>query len=418
MGEHKAVKYESPKPTRREFLKQAAAAFAAPYVITSTALGAEGRPPASERITMGGIGMGGRGQGDLRAFLGHEEVQFLAVCDVREGGQKGAKGHVDKRYGNQDCATYTDFRELCGRDDIDAVLVATPDHWHALATIEAMRNGKDVFCEKPLSLTIKEGRAMVDTARNYGRVFSSGSQRVLGDYGKLAREVQRGEFGQVHRVHVNIGGPSRPCTLPAEPVPEGMDWDLWLGPAPWAPYHPHRCGGAYGLGGKGWRTWCDYSGGMMTDWGGHKFGGAMFAMGLDETGPVEITPPDGKDVKLLTYRFECGVLMYHGGGKNIDFKTAEGNVPGLTWQPPEHLLQRDYRGRGGLPGDFLHCVRTREKPFRDVEYAHRVATVCHLGNIAYELKRPLNWDPLKEEFIDDDEANRMTWRPMREPWRI
>jgi hypothetical protein len=217
---------------------------------------------------------------------------------------------------------------------------------------------------------------------------------------------------------VNVGGPPRHCNLPGEPVPDDIDWDLWLGPAPWAPYHPYRCGRAYGLGGRGFRTWYDYSGGMMTDWGGHKFGAAMFALGLDETGPVEIIPPDGEEVKLLTYRFECGLLMYHGGGGNVRMEPAEGNVPGLTWEPPTHLLERDYRGKGGLPGDFLYCVKTREKPFRDVEYAHRVATVCHLGNIAYELKRPLNWDPVKEEFPGDDEANRMTWRPMREPWRI
>ncbi|MHC4405465.1 MAG: Gfo/Idh/MocA family protein [Planctomycetota bacterium] len=413
--------------SRRKLLRRAgraagslaAAVVGAPYVITSTALGGEGRPPASDRITMGAIGVGGRGRGDMRAFLGFGEVQLVAVCDVRQGSREGAKGTVDKHYGNSDCAAYNDFRDLLARDDVDAVLIGTPDHWHAINAVEACRQGKDVFCEKPLSLTIREGRAMVEAARRYGRVFSSGSQRVLGDYGNLARQVQRGELGQVREVHVNVGGPPRRCDLPSEPVPDGMDWDLWLGPAPWAPYHPSRCGGAYGLGGKGWRTWHDYSGGMMTDWGGHKFGGAMFALGLDHTGPVEIIPPDGERHELLTYRFECGVLMYHSPGKgNIDFTAADGDVPGLTWQPPKKLLQRDYKGRGGLPGDFLHCVRTREKPFRDVELAHRVATVCHLGNIAYQLQRPLRWDPVREEFLNDDAANRMTWRPMREPWRI
>jgi len=405
--------------TRRRFLKTAAATASVPYVITSTALGAEDRPPASERIVMAGIGMGGRGRGDLGAFLGQKEVQVVAVCDVRKGAQNAAKNMVDGKYGNKDCVACTDFREVVGRDDIDAIVTAAPDHWHALISIAAMKNGMDVFCEKPLSLTIKEGRAMVQTARRYGRIFSCGSQRVLGDYGGLARKCQNGEFGQVHECFVNVGGPSRHCNLPGQPVPDDIDWDLWLGPAPWAPYHPYRCSAAYGLGGRGFRTWYDYSGGMMTDWGGHNFGGAMFALGLDHTGPVEIIPPDGKDVKLLTYRFECGVLMYRGGGRGaISFKAAEGNVPGLTWKPPKELLQRDYRGRGGLPGDFLYCVRTREKPFRDVEYAHRVATVCHLGNIAYELKRPLKWDPVKEQFVGDEQAQRMTWRPMREPWRL
>ena len=280
-----------------------------------------------------------------------------------------------------------------------------------------MKNGKDVFCEKPLSLTIKEGRAMVDVARRYGRVFSCGSQRVLGDYGRLARQVQKGELGQIHKCYADPGGPPRPCNLPGQPIPDDIDWEMWLGPAPWAPYNSFRCGRAYGLGGKGFRTWYDYSGGMMTDWGGHKFGGAMFALGLDETGPVEIIPPDGKDQKWLMYKFTCGIEMYVGGG-GPRYEAAKGNVPGLTWKPPEHLLDRDYRGTGGLPGDFVHCMKTREKPFRDVGYAHRVATVCHLGNIGYELKRPLKWDPVKEEFPGDDEANRMTWRPMREPWRL
>jgi hypothetical protein len=269
---------------------------------------------------------------------------------------------------------------------------------------------------------------MVDAARRYGRVFSCGSQSVH-KHSKIARPVQKGELGQIHRAYVNCGGPSRPCGLPGRPVPEGMEWDLWLGPAPWAPYHPFRCGRAHGLKGEGWRTWYDYSGGMMTDFGAHHFGAAMFALGLDHTGPVEILPPKHSPLRKLTYRFACGLEMCHGSGPGSGdgvarYEVAEGNVPGLTWQPPTHLLKRDYRGgldnrgRVSLPGDFLHCVRTREKPFRDVEYAHRVATVCHLGNIAYLLNRPLKWDPDKEEFVGDDEANRHTWRSMRGPWRI
>ncbi|NQT38409.1 MAG: Gfo/Idh/MocA family oxidoreductase [Planctomycetes bacterium] len=401
--------------TRRHFLKTAAVVAGAPYVITSAALGNQDQPAASERITMAGIGMGGRGRGDMNGFMGHKEVQFIAVCDVKKAHREGAKVQVDKRYGNSDCDTYVDFRDVVARDDIDAVLIGTPDHWHALIGVAACKSGKDVFCEKPLSLTIKEGRAMVQAARRYGRVFSSGSQRVLGDYGNEARKVQSGEKGQIHEVFCDPGGPPLPCNLPGGPAPDDVDWDMWLGPAPWAPYNAYRCGGAYGLGGKGFRTWYDYSGGMMTDWGGHKFGGAMFALGLDHTGPTEIIPPDGKDVQHLTYKFECGIVMYRTGG-GPSYKAAEGNVPGLTWQPPTELLERGYQGNGGLPGDFLHCVKTRDKPFRDVEYGHRVATVCHLGNIAYELKRPLKWDPVKEEFPGDEEANRMTWRPMREPW--
>jgi hypothetical protein len=403
--------------TRRDFLKTAAAAVAAPYVLTSTALGAAGRLPASERIVMGAIGVGGQGTGDMNAFLGSPEVQMVAVCDVFEDRRQRAKGIVDKRYGSADCTAYNDFRELVTRDDIDAVCIGTPDHWHAIPTIWACRHGKDVYCEKPLSLTIKEGRAMVEAARRYGQVVSGGSQRVLGDYGGLARAVRGGAAGEVKEVYVEVGGPSRPCNLPAEPVPPGLDWEMWLGPAPWVPYHRDRCSAAYG-GGTGFRAWRDYSGGMMTDWGGHKFGGTLFALGLEATGPVEIIPPDGKDHQYLTYVFANGIRMYHAPGTkfNITFKGTLGQVPGR--QPERAVSMPGYKGKGGIHGDFLHCVRTRELPFQDVEVAHRTATVCHLGNIAYWLGRPLKWDPVKELFVGDAEANRWLDRPKREPWRI
>ncbi|MCD6304311.1 MAG: Gfo/Idh/MocA family oxidoreductase [Planctomycetes bacterium] len=403
--------------SRRDFMKAAAAVVAAPYVITSEALGAPGRPPASERIVMGAVGVGGRGRNDLHSFLGFGEVQAVAVCDVQKKHLDAAKAEVDRKYGNKDCATYGDFRELLDRGDIDALLCATPDHWHALVTIAAMKRGIDVFCEKPLSLTIRQGRAMVNTARRYGCVFSCGSQRVMGDYGKQAQYVASGAIGRIQEVWVNVGGPSRPCNLPGMPVPDDVDWDMWLGPAPWAPYHPYRCAGAYGLGGKGWRTWRDYSGGMMTDWGGHKFGGAMYACQLDTTGPIEVIPPDGKEHELLTYVFANGIRMYHGGKGNITYKGTKGISTGPGRQTRPDPLRR-YHGTGGIGGDFLYCVRHRVRPFRDVEYAHRVATVCHLGNIAYRLKRPLRWDPDKEVFIGDEEANRLLDRPMREPWRL
>jgi len=407
--------------TRREFLRTAAAAVAAPYVLTSTALGAAGRLPASERIVMGTIGVGGRGTDDMNGFLRSPEVQMVAVCDVFEGRRQRAKGTVDKRYGSADCTAYNDFRDLVTRPDIDAVCIGTPDHWHAIPTIWACRHGKDVYCEKPLSLTVREGRAMVEAARRYARVVSGGSQRVLEDYGGLARAVRGGAAGEVKEVYVEVGGPSRLCNLPAEPVPPGLDWEMWLGQAPWAPYNRDRCSGAYG-GGTGFRAWRDYSGGMMTDWGGHKFGGALFALDLQTTGPVEIIPPDGKDYQYLTYVFANGIRMYHAPGPdgrgsiNITFKGTLGQVPGR--QAERAVSMPGYKGKGGIYGDFLHCVRTRERPFRDVELSHRTATVCHLGNIAYWLGRRLRWDPVKELFVGDDEANRWLDRPKREPWRI
>ncbi len=414
------------KLTRRGFLKRTAAggavaAIGLPMVIPGSALGLNGATAPSNRITMGVVGVGGRGAGDMKTFMGFSEVRVVAVCDVFQGRRQQAKAIVDTHYGDSGCAAALDYREVTRRDDVDTVLVGTPDHWHAIPTIDACRHGKDVFCEKPLTLTIREGREMVNAARAYGRVVSGGSQRVIGDYGRLSRYIHNGSLGEVQEVWVNIGGPSRPCDLPGEAVPPGLDWDRWLGPAPWAPYHPHRCSRAYGLDGKGWRTWRDYSGGMMTDWGGHKFGGALHALGLDHTGPVEVVPPDGKDHPDLTYVFANGVRIYHSGrhGGHQTYRGTLGMAPGPNQPPPApNKPMRGYHGAGGLGGDFVHCVRTRERPFRDVEYAHRTATVCHLGNIAYRLKRTLKWDPDREVFVGDEEANRLLDRPHREPYRL
>ena len=406
--------------SRRDFLRRSAVAAAAaiglPNIITSSALGAGDRPAAGNRLVMAGIGMGGRGSQDLSEFMGFPEIQVVAVCDVQKNHLEGCANNVNRRYGNQDCKQYKDYREILARDDIDLILCGTPDHWHAQIIIDACKSGKDVMCEKPLTLTIAEGRKIVNAARRYGRVATSGSQRVLEDYGRLACAARSGRFGKIIAAHADPGGPPRPCYLPGEPVPDNIDWDMWLGPAPWAPYNGKRCSAAYGLGGKGFRTWSDYSGGMMTDWGGHKFGGVLHGLGLDHTGPVEIIPPDGKDIKFLTYVFANGVKLYVGGG--MKYIGTEGQVkplrelrvpPGLRWYSG---------GARTLVGDFLHCVRTRETPFQDVEYGHRTATVCHLGNICYNLNRRLKWDPDKEDFVGDSEASRMVDRPRRGPWQI
>ncbi len=404
--------------SRRRFLKWSAIAAAAaptvasPLFVPGAALGAEGRPAPSNRIVMGGIGMGGRGTGVLGSFASFPEVQVAAVCDVIARHRENAKEQYDRKYGNNACAAYNDFRDLLARNDIDAVMIATPDHWHAVIAIEACRSGKDVFCEKPESLTVREGRAMVEVARRYNRVFSGGSQRVWEDYNWFHRMVRGGAIGQLQEIWVSVGGPSSICTLPEEPVPPGVDWNMWLGPAPWAPFNRGRLN---------YRAWRDYSGGGMTDWGAHGFGGALFAAGLHETGPAEIIPPDGKDVPLLTYVFADGVRMHHGGSKAgiHTFKGSEGTIcEDDKHKPAPSIVIPNYRGRGGINGDFIECVRTRQRPFRDIERAHRTVTVCHLGNIAYWLGRRIKWDPVKEEVIGDEEANRWLSRPMRAPWHL
>lgn len=399
---------------RREALRTGlAASAAAPLILSKHAHGAG----PNDKIVMGAIGVGGRGRSDLRELLKFPEVEVVAVCDVVGRHAELAKKDVDGKYGNTACAVYGDFREITHRDDIDAVLIATPDHWHAVISIDAMLHGKDVFCEKPESLTIEEGKRMVATARRYGRVFSGGSQRVWGDYNWFHRMVRGGAIGDVREVWVDVGGPSGPCYLPPEEKPEDVDWNMWLGPAPYRPYHQSLVRG-------GFRPYRDYSGGGTTDWGCHGFGGALFACGLHESGPVQVLPPDGQDRPYGTVVWNNGVRMYHGRGTGgiLSFSGTEGHIDGnsrrdKSIQTPDIYIP-NYNGRGGIFGDFLHCVKSRQKPFRDIERAHRTATVCHLLNISYWLNRPLTWDAELQEITGDAEAARWMDRPKRDGWSV
>ncbi len=392
--------------TRRNFLKTAAA-VSLPALVPCRAFG------ANDRITMGCIGTGGRGTGDMRGFMNFDELRVLAVCDVVGKHCNRAKQYVDKKYGNANCAAYVDFRKIMERDDIDTVMIGTPDHWHAPLGITAMRCGKDVFSEKPETLTIGEGRKMVETARRLGRIFSGGSQRVWGDCHQLHKIVRGGVIGEVTEAWVDCWGPSGPCGLEPVPTPDDVNWDLWLGPAPVRPYHPKLIKG-------GFRPYRDYSGGGMTDWGAHNFGGALFSLNLHHEGPVKIIPPGAEDNKYLTFVFKNGVQVHHKGADGR--MTFTGTAGTYSWNdmrkrkidPPDIYIP-NYKGRGIL-GDFLACVRSRELPFRDIEVAHRTVSVCHLGNICYWLNRTLKWDPDTEDFIGDPEASRWVDRSKREPW--
>ena len=401
--------------TRRRFLKTlAAAGAAAPWVVPDTVIGAGDRPAPSNRIATGCIGMGGRGSGDMRGFLGHKEVQVNSVCDVVAEKRYAAKRVVDQRYGDTGCDAVNDFRDITRRDDVDAIMIATPDHWHAIIGMDAMRHGKDVFSEKPETLDVREGRVLTQTARRLGRVYSGGSQRVWGDCNWLHRWTRSGAVGDIKEIYVSCGGPSRLCYLPAQDVPAGLDWDLWLGPAPWAPFNRGRLN---------FRPWRAYSGGGMTDWGAHNFGGAVFAANLQDTGPVEVHPPDGKDYKYLTYIYAGGIRMYHAPGDVAQGRMKiVGTKRTIAWnqrdeRPPDYYIP-NYKGHGGIQGDFVHCVKTRERPFRDIELAHRTVTVCHLGNIAYWVGRGFKWNPETEEVVGDPQIARWLDRPKRAPWRM
>ncbi|MDQ3815550.1 MAG: Gfo/Idh/MocA family oxidoreductase [Armatimonadota bacterium] len=408
--------------TRRQFLHSAAATLAAPYLITSSALGQNGQAPANDRIGIGFIGLGGMGGGHFNGYLGHGRTRIVAVCDVNAATREQYRQRAEEKYPG--VAAYNDFRELLARDDIDAVVIATPDHWHAIISIEAAKAGKDIYCEKPLSLTIREAQEMRETARRHDVVFQTGSQqRSSREFRQACELVRNARIGQVQTIHVNVGGPSGERVLPAEPVPEGFDYEMWLGPAPWKPYNKQRVDPG------GWRALRDYSGGQMTDWGAHHFDIAQWGLGMDGSGPVEIIPPDGKEHKMLTYKYANGVLMYHGGGVNgLKFTGTDGWVEvnrGYLRTSPEALAtapippyEIKLYNSNHHREDWLNCIQTRQRPVADVAIGASSVTVCHLGNIAYWLKRPIRWDPVKEEIIGDDEARRWIDRPKRAPWHL
>lgn len=424
------------KVTRRSFVKAAGACAVAPFILPSHIWAAETKP--NDRITIGFIGVGTQGRHLLSGFLNNSEVQVLAVCDVDTTRREFSKNTVNEFYSKKNnkeykgCDGYNDFRDLIKRNDIDTVCIATPDHWHAIPVIMSANARKDIYCEKPLSLTIKEARDMVNAVRKNNRVFQTGSmQRSSREFLKACELVRNGYIGKIKEVYVNVGGPSRWCDLPEEPMEPGLDWDLWLGQAPKRPYNSALSPRGVHKHFPAWRNYREYSGGGMTDWGAHHFDIAQWGLGMDESGPVEIIPPDGKDVKKLTFKYANGVVMYHSGLPDykygVVFVGEKGKIcvdRGRFLAEPEEIAAEYKIGSAPIKlynssnhlKDFLQCVRTRQRPICDVEIGCRSVTVCHLGNLAYWYKRPLKWDPVKERFIGDDEANSWLDRPKRTPW--
>lgn len=416
-----------------------ASAAAFPYIIPSSALGADGNVAPSNRIALGFIGLGKQGRDShIASHRGNPEVQIVALCDVETIVLERSKKMVEDAYAKRkDSGSYKgidllhDFRELCARPDIDAVVIATPDHWHAIPCIEAARNGKDIYCEKPLTRTIQEGRAIVNAVRSYGRIFQTGSQQ-RSEYGGMFRRaaelVRNGVIGEIKAIDIGIGGfPTDSYDLLPEPTPPTLDWNFWLGPAPWRPYSATLCPINYDSY-PAWRYYSDYAGGGFSDFGAHHFDIAQWALDMDNSGPVEIIPPDPNGEKRMTFVYANGIPMYHGGQADCVFHGTEGTIfvsrEFLRSDPPEilnyALKPNDIRlGRGrDHREDWLHCIRTRELPIADVEIGHRTSTVCQLGNICNVVKRRLKWDPVSEQFENDDEANRLLTRPMRSPWKL
>lgn len=410
---------EGYRATRRDVMRLGAAGLLGLAGLGAPALGARGvrrRAGANDQITLGLIGMGIQNRYHLGAFLGRENVRVLAVCDVDTKRREHCKRAADEKYGTKDCAAYNDYRDLLAREDIDAVVIGTPDHWHAIQVVAACRAKKDVYCEKPLSFTLREGKAMIDAVRANERVLQTGSQQRT-EYGgkfRLACEIVRsGRIGEIVCVNVGIhameGSPTaRPCDLPAEDLEPGLDWDRWLGPAPKRAYHsilsPRGVHNHY----PNWRLYREYSGGMITDWGAHMFDIAQWGLGMDESGPVEVHPPAREGFEWgARLVYPSGVEVTHAGPTGVTFMGTNGWV---------HVSREDLRAsreeivKEPLPAearlheetdhreDWLKCLATRKRPVCDVEIGARTSAVCHLVNLAYWHRTSLRWDPQKWGF--------------------
>ena len=399
-------------------------------------LGKAGSVAPSNRITLGFIGVGEHGTTvNLNNFLGNSDAQVVAICDVDANRRNQAHDMVNEKYGNEDCTACNDFREIIGRDDIDAVVISTPDHWHALIAVTAAKAGKDVFCEKP-TLTVHEGRVLSDTIKRYNRIFQTASEnRSVYVYHRMCELVRNRRIGKLHTIRVELpSGPNRPGDPTPMSVPKGFDYEMWLGPAPWAPYTKDRCHFHF-------RWILDYSGGQLTDWGAHLIDIAQWGNDTELTGPVEV---EGKGVfgkeglyntakeYHIEYKYANGVrLVVSSGTPGIRFEGTEGWIGNSGWRAslranPESLLESFigpdethlYTCRSGEQRNFLDCVKSRKSCYYPPEVGHRSFTIAHIGNISMMLGRKLRWNPNIERFVSDEQANRMLSRAMRSPWHL
>ena len=431
--------------TRRQFMKRTISAslgmVAFPYIIPGSALGLGGAVAPSNRIVMGCIGVGSQGTGDMKNFLGFKQTQIVAVCDVDRNHRERAQAIVNGFYDNKDCQGYNDFRELLERSDLDAVLIALPDHWHAIPAIAAAKKGLDIYAEKPLALTIPQGRAMVDAVTHYGVIWQTGSwQRSVSNFRRACEAVRSGRIGTVHTVEVGLPTGHSCPPQPEMPIPDGFDYDFWLGPAPYAPYTEKRCHWNF-------RWILDYSGGQLTDWGAHHCDIANWGMGTEDTGPSVVSgkgefPRDGLWNTAVNYRVECqypadvspvapdGFTMiisnkFRMGTKFIGtdgwisvgrghYESNPASIAKSEVGPDDvHLYKSDNHFR-----NFLDCVQSRKQTITPINVAHRAISIAHLGNIAMRLEQEIEWDPDMEQIIGNEEASRMLDRSMRGTWHI
>ncbi|HYC72089.1 MAG TPA: Gfo/Idh/MocA family oxidoreductase [Opitutaceae bacterium] len=422
--------------TRRAFLRRSSLAVVAPLIVPSRVLG---QAAPSRRIAVGIVGCGNIADSHFEALLGRpDDVRIVAVCDVDRVRVEAALARVNRAYGDAGCRGHGDFRELNRRPDVDAVFICTPDHWHALVGIDAARQGKDIYVEKPLTLTIREGRALVEAVRKHGRVAQHGTQhRSMKRFRDAAEYVRSGGLGRLERIDCFIPPNNRHvgATWEPEPVPPGLDWDRWLGPAPWRPYSAVGCH-------YNFRFIADSAYGQVTNWGAHYLDIAQWALDRDASGPVAVEgrgqfPASGLFTTAtrvdFTVHYAGGVPVTcrtrHEGGGTVRFVGERGWVDiargRMSASDPRLLREMQAPGKAvSLPvsddhhDNFFASMRSRQRPIADVELGHRTTTVCNLGQIAMVLGRRLQWDPAREEFVGDEMANRLRGRAMRAPWSL
>jgi predicted dehydrogenase len=424
---------------RRKFIEKTAAGMAAMTIVPRQVLGGKGYMAPSDMINVGYIGTGKQSYHLVSEITKCHEAVVVAACDVY--GKKldlfleFAKEQNAKKGLNNEIEPYHYYRELLDRPDIDAVVIATPDHWHAQIAVDAAKAGKDIYCEKPMALTVAEGRAMVNATRKYDRVFQTGNmQRSWRDFRHAVELVRNGYIGHINEINVSVGEPVRQCDLPTQEVPESLDWNEWVGPSLYRGFNedlaPKDVKGPWAW----WRGYRDFGGGLITDWGAHMFDIAQWALDMDESGPVQFLPPDGYAQKIgMSMIYDNGVRVNHklwGGeddGNAVQFIGSDGKIEVsrsfLRTFPDEKLASADLKSNDQRVyfsdnhyQDWIDATKKRSKPVSDVETGQRTATVCNLVNICYELERPLLWDPENEKFIGDDYADIMLSRPYRGKW--
>jgi len=440
--------------TRRSFIKKTALASVAPIILSSHLVTAKNKP--SRRINVGFVGMGRMGTGLLKNAINYD-VQVVAVCDVDTNRRKNAQAEVNEYYkrfpekGTSDCRAYNDFREIIARDDIDAVYIATPDHWHAYPTVTALKAGKDVYCEKPLTHNIHEAITVMDTVKKTGRVLQTGSmQRSMTEFRVVCELVRNGVIGKISHIRCSFGGPGKPCDLPAESMEPGLDWNMWIGPAQMRPYNSVLSPRGIHKHFPKWRNYKEFGGGAVCDWGAHHLDIAQWALDMDDSGPVEALPPESQgDEKGAVLKYANGIKINHKHGNGIHFfgdkgeiKVSRGRfelildgktVAGYDKKDRKTSLQRElvlterrylkdakvkvYSSKNHMQ-DFLDCVESRKKPITNEIVGARSAICCHLMNQTYYNMEKICWDPKKLAFTKGTGKPEWLTRNYRSPWRV